>query len=179
MKASSWKKALWLVAVIFLLGGSAPGGGEAGDNPKIFTDTHGYFSFTPPPGWVEKDYPGETVGRVRFIAPDKLATFSIIVMPAPPQEATYDKLLAAKRGILEKMRREKPEGRYSLAESTICGFKCAKFGVEIPGQLVQENYVLVEKGFSVNFGYAAVNQTGLEKYRRTALDSLCTIKLKK
>jgi hypothetical protein len=127
---------------------------------------------------VEKDYPDAKVGRVRFTSPDRQATLSIIVMPASPQEGTFEKLLAAKRLIMGKLQREKPEAKYRLAESTICQFKCVKFEVEIPGQLIQENYLLVEKGLNVSFGYAAANPAGLEKYRPLALDSFCTIKLK-
>ena len=178
MNTKLWKKARWLMLALFLSWGFFPGPVNAAA-PNTFTDKLGFFSFTPPPGWVEKDYPGEKVGRVRFTSPDRKATLSIIVGPPPPQEATYDKLLAAKRGIVEKIRREKPEGQYRLAEGSICQFKCVKFEVEIPGQLIQENYLLVEKGLSVSFGYGAPDQASLEQYRKIALDSFCTIKLKK
>jgi len=179
MNTRLWKKSWWFVPIICLCWGYAPGWGEAAAGPQTYADKNGYFSFTPPPGWVEKDYPGEKMGRVRFTSPDRKATLSIIVMPASPQEATFEKLLAAKRLIMEKLRQEKPEGKYRLAEGNICQFKCVKLEVEIPGQLIQENYLLVEKGLNVSFGYAAANQAGLEEYRRTALDSFCTIKLKK
>jgi hypothetical protein len=178
MNAGLWKKSLWLMPILCLCWGYAPGWGVAADSPQTYTDKHGYFSFTPPPGWVEKDYPGEKVGRVRFTSPDRLATLSIIVRPAPPEEATFEKLLVAKRQVLEKLQQEKPEGKYRLVDGVICQFKCVKMDVEFPGQLIQENYLFVEKGLSVTFGYAANDPAGLEKYRRTALDSFCTIKLK-
>ena len=167
------------MAVIFLSWGYFPDLAAAADTSKTYTDPHGYFSFTPPPGGVERDFPGSTVGRIRFTAPDRRATLSIIVMPAPPQEATFEKLLADKRQIMEKMRQEKPEGKYRLAESTICQFRCVKLEVEFPGQIIQENYLFVDQGLSVSFGYAAKDQANLEKYRQVALDSFCTIKLKK
>ena len=179
MKAKLWRNAWWLMFVIFLSWGYSPGLGDAADNPKTFTDQQGYFSFTPPPGWTEKDYPGEKVGRVRFTSADRQATLSIIVMPATPQETTFEKLLAAKQQIVEKLRQEKPEGKYRLAEGTICKFKCVKLDVEFPGQIIQENYLFVEKGLSITLGYGAADQASLEKYRQVALDSFCTIKLKK
>ena len=119
MKVKLWRNAWWLLFALFLSWGYSPGLGDAADNPKTFTDQQGYFSFTPPPGWTERDYPGQTVGHIRFTSPDKEATLSIIVMPATPEEAIFEKLLAAKRRIVEKMRREKPDGKYGLAEATI------------------------------------------------------------
>lgn len=179
MKARLWKKTLWLMSVIFLCWGFLSGPGDSVSSPQTFTDKAGFFSFTPPPGWTEKDYPGEKVGRVRFTSPDRQATLSIIVMPATPQETTFEKLLAAKQQIVEKLRQEKPEGKYRLAEGTICKFKCVKLDIEFPGQIIQENYLFVEKGLSITLGYGAADQASLEKYRQVALDSFCTIKLKK
>jgi len=178
MDSKLLKKVLWLMLSIYLLWGVAPVPGEAADNLQKYNDKSGYFSLTPPPGWVEKDYPDKNVGRVRFTSPDRKATLSIIVMPAPPQEATFDKMLAAKQQIVEKMRREKPEGQYRLSQGTICQFKCVRFDVAFPGQIIQENYLFLEKGLSVSFGYAAAEQASLEKYRQIAVDSFCTIKLK-
>ncbi|MHB8066648.1 MAG: hypothetical protein ACYDIC_01975 [Desulfobaccales bacterium] len=178
MNTRVWKKTLGLMSVILLSWGYLPGLAQAADSPKPFTDPRGYFSFTPPPGWAEKDFPGEKVGRIRFTAPDSKATLSIIVMPASPQEVTYEQLLAAKRQVVEKMRREKPDGKYRLAEGAVCQFKCVKIEVEFPGQLIQENDLFVEKGLSVSFGYAAADRGSLEKFRQVAADSFCTIKLK-
>jgi hypothetical protein len=178
MKTKLWKKAWVLMLALFLSWGFFPGPVDAAA-PKTFTDKVGYFSFTPPPGWVEKDYPDAAMGRVRFTSPDRQASLSIIVLPAPAPETTFEKLLAEKQGIMERMRREKPDGKYRLGEGTICKFRCVKFVVEFPGQIIQENYLFVEKGLSVSFGYAAANQESLEKYRQTAQNSFCTIKLKK
>jgi hypothetical protein len=177
MKTRLWKKALWLMFTLLLCWGFFPGLGDSAATPKTFTDKLGFFSFTPPEGWVEKDYPGEKVGRVRFTSPDNKATLSIIVGPASPQITTLEKLLADRRIIVEKMRREKPEGQYRLSAGTICRFKCVRFEVELPGQ-VQDNYLLLEKGLNISFGYAAADQASLEQYRQIAQDSFCTIKLK-
>jgi hypothetical protein len=173
------KKALTFIFAVFLSWGFLPGPGGSAAAPKTFTDKLGYFSFTPPEGWTEMDYPGEKVGRVRFTSPDRQATLSLIVMPAPPQEATFEKLLAGKRLIVEKMRQETPEGKFGLKEDKICQHKCVRIEVEFPGTLIQENYIFLEGGLSVTFGYAASDRAGLEKYRKIALDSFCSIKLKK
>ena len=66
MNARLWKKALWIMSSIFLCWGYGPALGNAADNPQTYTDGHGYFSFTPPPGWVEKDFPGESRDEVRL-----------------------------------------------------------------------------------------------------------------
>jgi hypothetical protein len=178
MKTKLWKKALWLMFALCLSWGFFPGIGDSAATPKTFTDKLGFFSFTPPEGWVEKDYPGEKVGRVRFTAPDNKATLSIIVGAASAQAITLEQLLADRKMLVEKLRREKPERRYHVSAGTICRFKCVRFDVEIPGQLIQENYLLMEKGLNISFGYTAANQAGLEKYRQTAINSFCTIKLK-
>ena len=173
------KKAVTFIFTVFLSWGFLPGPGGSAADPKTFTDKLGFFSFTPPEGWTEKDYPGETVGRVRFTSPDRKATLSIIVMPAPPQEATFEKLLEGKRGLLEKMRQEKSEGKFGLKEDKVCQYKCVKTEREEPGRLIQEYYIFLDGGLNVTFSYGASDRAGLEKYRKIALDSFCTIKLKK
>jgi hypothetical protein len=179
MNTKLLKKALTFILAVFLSWGFLPGPGGSAAAPKTYTDKLGFFSFTPPEGWTEKDYPGTTVGRVRFISPDRKATLSIIVMPASPQEPTFEKLLEGKRGLVEKMRQERPEGKYGLKEDKICQFRCVRIEVEFPGKIIQENYIFLDKRLSVSFGYASPDRAGLEKYRKVALDSFCTIKLKK
>jgi len=179
MNAKVWKKAVIIIFAVFLSWGFLPGPGGSAAAPETFTDKLGFFSFTPPEGWTEMDYPGEKVGRVRFTSPDRQATLSLIVMPAPPQEATLEKLLAGKRLIVEKMRQERPEGKYGLREDKVCQYKCVRIEVEFPGKQIQEYYIFLEGGLNVTFSYGAPDRAGLEKYRKIALDSFCTIKLKK
>ena len=178
MKAKLWSKGWRLLFLLVLSWGFSLSPQASQAAPKTYVDPHGFFSFTPPPGWTEKDYPGASVGRVRFTAPDRQATMSIIVMPAPPQEATFDKLLAAKQAVVAKMRQEKPQGKFTLQEDKICQFRCVRLDTVFPGHLVMENYLLVEQGLSVSLGYTAKNRENLDKYRQTALSSFCTIKLK-
>ena len=85
MKAKLWSKGWRLLFLLVLSWGFSLSPQASQAAPKTYVDPHGFFSFTPPPGWTEKDYPGASVGRVRFTAPDRQATMSIIVMPAPPQ----------------------------------------------------------------------------------------------
>ncbi|MDD2903216.1 MAG: hypothetical protein PHU44_12355 [Syntrophales bacterium] len=177
MQIKTWKKAVLLMFAILLSWGFFPAPGDSADATKIYTDKFGYFSITPPQGWVRKDYPKETRARVRFTSPDDRATVGIIVRPVGPKEATFAKMLADKRLALENMRKKKPQGKYSLRESTICGYKCIRVDTEYPGQRIQENYLFTGKGLHVNFCYGAVDRGSLEKYRKTAMDSFCTIKL--
>ena len=50
--------------------------------------------------------------------------------------------------------------------------------MELPGQIIQDNYLMLEQGLNISFGYAAPDRAGLEQYRQIAQDSFCTIKLK-
>lgn len=179
MDAKLWKKARWLVFALTLSWGILFSLGAFAADPPTYTDRFGYFSFTPPAGWTQKDYPEDNRGRVRFTTPDSKATLSIIARPVQPEEATFEKLLASKQLLMEEMRKKKPEGKYHLKEGTICQFKCVEVDVEYPGTLIHESYLFVEKGFHINFGYGAVDKKNLAKYRQIALKSLCTIKLKK
>lgn len=172
------KKALWLVGAIVLSWGFFLSPVDSADNPTKYADKFGYFSLTPPKGWAQRDYPGETRGRVRFTAPGEKATMGLIVRPMEAGEETRTKLLVEKKRLVEKMRQKRPEGKYSLEETIICGHQCVKVNVEYP-ELIQENYLFTEKGLHVNFGYGAADRGSLEKYRQTAVDSFCTIKLKK
>ncbi len=152
--------------------------GNSGAATQTYTDKFGYFSFTPPPGWTQKDYPSDDRGRVSFTSADGKARMSIIVRPAKPEEMSFTKLLANKRDLMEEMRKKRPEGKYLLREGTFYQYKCVRVDVEYPGKLIQENYLFVDEGFHINFGYGAENQKDLEKYRPVAMKSYCTFKLK-
>ena len=58
---------------------------------------------------------------------------SIIVQPAEPGE-TLEKLLAKKRDLVEKLRQEKPEGKFGLKEDQVCQFKCVRIDTEFPAR---------------------------------------------
>ena len=178
METGIWQKSRWVVYVLLLTWGLLLSPGYSGAASKTYADKFGYFSFTPPPGWTQKDYPKDDRARVSFTSPDGKARLSLIVRPAGSAEKTFAQLMASKRDLMEGMRKKKPDGKYLLKEGTICQHKCVQVDVEYPGKLVHESYLFVDQGFHINFGYAATDRKNLEKYRSIAMRSLCTFKLK-
>lgn len=179
METRIWRKSWWVAGALFLIWGFFLIPGNSGAASKTYADKFGYFSFTPPLGWKQKDYPKDDRARVSFTAPDGKARLSVIVRPAGPDEMTFAKLVASKRVLMERMRKKKPEGKYSLREGTICQYKCVHVDVEYPGKLIHESYLFVDQGFHINLGYSATDRKNLAKYRQIARDAFCTIKLKR
>ncbi|MDD5641311.1 MAG: hypothetical protein PHX53_06645 [Syntrophales bacterium] len=179
MQTKLWKKAVCLKFAIFLSWGFFPAPGDSAGSPKVYTDKFGYFSFIPPAGWTEGPCPApkKNQSKVIFSTLGEKVVIHIIAQPATPEDKIFANLLADTKRSLENMRRQRPEGKYKMQESTICGKKCVRADVEWPGQII-EGYIFTENGIRTYLSYAAVNRELLEKFRKTAMDSLCTIKLK-
>ena len=143
---------------------------------KVYHDPRGFFSFVPPPGWVEKVYPHHSHTRLRFSSPDGKASIVMWARPATAKEATFEKFLAEKRKLFENMKKGKPNLNVVMTETTFCGHQCLKIELIQPGKLVQTTFLYLDQGLHFHVGYSAANQQDFDKNQERALTALCTIK---
>ncbi|NOS69627.1 MAG: hypothetical protein HOP33_06830 [Verrucomicrobia bacterium] len=62
---------------------STPPAAEIPQAPRTYSDKNGYFAAFPPSGWIQKDFPSETIrSKVEFIEP-KRADVNIRVIVGP------------------------------------------------------------------------------------------------
>jgi hypothetical protein len=143
---------------------------------QVYQDPKGFFSFAPPSGWVEKVYPHDRHTRLRFSSPDGKASIVMWARPANAREATFEKFLAEKRQLFEKMKKGKPHLNAVMTETTFCGHRCIEIEARQPGKLVQNTFLYLDQGLHFHVGYSAANQQDFEVNKERALTALCTIK---
>jgi TolB protein len=144
------------------------------DEGGTYKDKNGYFTFAPPEGWRQKDFPTDPRSKVHFYCPPpRVASIGIIVRP---EDMTFEELLAGKKEITEDFKRQFPKGKIVLSETAMCGFKAVKIDIEIPDTIQQELRFFLAHGLHFNLTYSADNKRDFNAFKETALNSLSSIK---
>lgn len=143
---------------------------------KPYSDKNGYFTFLPPKGWTQKDFPTDPRSKVEFNGPDSVL---IRIIAQTSQGITGGNVVEETRKQSEAgaqaMKKQFPSFSQSTKEGSFAGLRAAIVVQIVPGQLEQELTVFVAGNIHFNISFTALNRTDLEKYRKVAQESLATL----
>lgn len=143
---------------------------------KLYSDKNGYFTFLPPKGWSQKDFPTDPRSKVEFNGPDSVL---IRIIAQAAQGVTSQNVVAETRKSSEAgaqtMKKQFPSFSQSVKEGSFAGLRAALVTQSVPGQLEQELTVFVAGNINFNIAYTALGRTALEKHRDIAQESLATL----
>lgn len=143
---------------------------------KLYSDKNGYFTFLPPKGWSQKDFPSDPRSKVEFNGPNSVL-IRIIAQTAQgvtSQNVVEETRKQSEAGV-QTLKKQFPSLSLSAKEGRFAGLRAALVTQSIPGQMEQELTVFVAGNIHFNIAYTAPNQVTLEKYRKLAQESLATL----
>lgn len=143
---------------------------------KLYSDKNGYFTFLPPKGWSQKDFPSDPRSKVEFNGPDSV----LIRIIAQSAQGVTSKNIVEETGKsseagAQTLRKQFPSYSQSVKEGSFAGLRAALVTQSVPDQLEQELTVFVAGNIHFNIAYTALNRTTLEKHRKVAQESLATL----
>jgi len=143
---------------------------------KLYSDKNGYFTFLPPKGWSQKDFPTDPRSKVEFNGPDSVL---IRIIAQTAQGVTSKNVVEETRKSSEAggqtLKKQFPSFSQSVKEGQFAGLRAALATQSIPGQMEQELTVFVAGNIHFNIAYTAPNRVTMEKYRKIAQESLATL----
>lgn len=143
---------------------------------KPYSDKNGYFTFLPPKGWSQKDFPTDPRSKVEFNGPDLVL---IRITAQATQGVTSKNIVEETRKSSEAgvqtLKKQFPSFTQSVKEGSFAGLRAALVTQSVPGQLEQELTVFVAGGVHFTIAYTALNRVNWEKHRKIAEDSLATL----
>lgn len=143
---------------------------------KLYSDKNGYFTFLPPKGWSQKDFPTDPRSKVEFNGPDSVL---IRIIAQTTQGVTSKNVVEETRKQSEAgaqtLKKQFPSLSQSTEEGHFAGLRAALVTQSIPGQMEQELTVFVAGNILFNIAYTAPNRAALEKYRKIAQESLAIL----
>lgn len=146
--------------------------------PSLYTDKNDYFSFVPPAGWIQKDYPTDPRSKVQFDCPDAREVLLRIIAEVASPGLSSDNVVEMVRERARVARSRLGSGfRMEVEQGTFSGVPAAVTRQSFSGQAQGEQEVTIFVAGTVmfNIAYSAPNRTMLEKYRAIAEESLCTL----
>ncbi len=143
---------------------------------KLYADKNGYFTFLPPKGWSQKDFPADSRSKVEFNGADSVL---IRIIAQAAQGVTSKNVVEETRRQMEEgtqtLKKQFPNLSMSVKEGQFAGFRAALVTQSIPGQTEQELTIFVAGSIHFNIAFTAPNKVSLGKYRKTSQESLATL----
>ena len=151
--------------------------GTAISENKLLSDTqyhdpNGFFNITPPAGWVIKEYPNDSRGKVKFIAPG-IRGVSLLIIGMATDMSSIDNIVASTKKsegrLKSKYQRFNPSGGHKIINWY--GQPAVKGYFLIPNRFRQESMeFFIEKQY-YNQSYAAPT-SHFEEYKKQAMLSM-------
>lgn len=139
-----------------------------------YRDGKGFFTFTPPGGWILQEFRDEPRNKVQCQSPDGEAVIGIIVRP---REGTFQDVIEGQEGFLNTQRKFFPENKYIMSDTFVCGSKASKIEMEAPGGMKQDIYVFLSGDLYFNITYAAVSAKAFEEHWEEVSDAFSSLRV--
>ncbi len=133
------------------------GYGYCGES-SAYTDTEGKYVFTPPPGWVEKDFPPGTWRRISFNHPT-LRSVAVLIITGPVSGGyTLENLLSENREKVRRFRQQYPSGNFIIRKDRVADMDVLVFDMGIPSRLRQRIVTLLQGQTLYSLTFMAGNE---------------------
>ncbi|GEM_PF-4795590 len=105
---------------------------------SAYTDTEGKYVFTPPPGWLEKDFPPDSAWRRISFNHPTFRSVSVLIITGPVSAGyTLENLLSENREKVKRFRQQYPSGNFIIRKDRMADMDVLVVDIEIPSRLRQ------------------------------------------
>lgn len=141
----------------------------------IYRDENDYFTFVPPSDWKIEEFSAEYRSRVQCTMQTPEGTVTIAII-AELDNDNLGNLYFLKKEFVDDHKRRFPEGTFVLSKNKLCDFTVLRIEFEISKVVKEELYFFFVDGVRFDLSYGASETSDFIKYKKTALEVLCSIK---